>query len=81
MLSLQVHALRAASLIGSNAAPHSASLVMIPMALVSHEDQAALLSDTQLLTTIHGAGLTNIIFLQPQAVAIEVFPHHAFCSG
>jgi capsular polysaccharide biosynthesis protein len=46
---------------------------------VPYTDQAALLSDTQLLITMHGAGLTNAIFLPPRAAVIEIFPYRVFC--
>jgi len=41
-----------------------------------HVDQLRLLFETDVLIAAHGAGLSNIVVMQPGAVVIELFPHN-----
>eukprot|EP01038_Epipyxis_sp_PR26KG_P007592 gene7592-10341_t len=37
-------------------------------------DQMKIMSDSDIILTIHGAGLTNLAFMKPCSVVIEIFP-------
>ncbi len=41
---------------------------------LSVREQATLFSNTDIVLSLHGTGLTNIVFCQPHTKIIEVFP-------
>jgi len=43
------------------------------------KEQARILSRTGLLITMHGAGLTNMIFMHKRTAVMEIFPHKIYC--
>ena len=45
---------------------------------LNFEQQASIFSKTKFLITVHGAGVTNIIFMPPTAVVLEIFPPYFF---
>jgi len=50
------------------------------MGHLSFAEQVAAMSRTGILVAIHGAGLTNAVFLPAHAVVIEVFPYVMYAS-
>jgi len=54
---------------------------------LSHQEQFSLMRETTILIGIHGSGLTNLIFLPPGSVLLEIFqygftrPTYRYVSG
>ncbi len=51
--------------------------VSVQMETLSLAEQMALMQGAEAVIGIHGAGLTNIAFCQPQTTVIEIFPSNA----
>ncbi len=52
------------------------SRIVVFHGAMTFKEQVDVMASTSVLIALHGAGLTNLMFMQPGTVVIEIFPPH-----